>query len=86
MDNKTPIQTAIQKFEDMGKKETDIFRKALHYAAAEHLKLLLPKEKEFAKECYGKGVSDSRKDDFDISHIIRDQYKAEFLNQLYPKP
>lgn len=84
MDNKTPIQTAIQKFEDMGKKETDIFRKALHYAAAEHLKLLLPKEKEFAGMCHDTGAQYQYDRDSYVANKAPD--KTAFINQLYPKP
>lgn len=78
-DNTTPIQEAIYRIENGDPKYCTIAE------IVEILESLLPKEKEFAEKCLNAGISMGLNVDLSETHILRDQAKTKFLNQLYPE-
>lgn len=91
----TPIQQAIEYYRSqkttIGKDRTlgkNSKQDAIEATESiiSYLESLLEKEKEFALHCYREGIKVTDQSDFMDSHIIRNQYRHEFINQLYPKP
>lgn len=92
MENKTPIQTAIE-FWNERKNEAPTYQ--LQSAAEmfiKYLESLLSKEKEFAEKCFDAGRKraefNAREHGSAYEYLIQEKTtpdKQQFINQLYPE-